>query len=142
MGKIDDMRRQREEQAAKQQREHDARLRRAPAPAPAARAERTADQPKPTMSEPEKPEPEKPKSEKPEPEKAKSEKAKPEKRVAEKAAASSEPIANRNAKADKGDKTEGKCSGCGKVRPLVNGKVGNHQKGFGKMCPGSRKEPA
>lgn len=119
MGKIDDMRRQREEQAAKQQREHDARLRAAP---PAARAERSADEPEPAKSE--------------------ITKGKPEKRVAERAAASSEPIANRNAKADKGDKTEGKCSGCGKVRPLVNGMVGNHQKGFGKMCPGSRKEPA
>lgn len=38
--------------------------------------------------------------------------------------------------------TEGKCSVCGKVRPLSNGLVGNHQKGFGKMCAGSRKAPA
>jgi len=37
---------------------------------------------------------------------------------------------------------EGACSVCGKVRALSNGLVTNHQKGFGKMCPGSRKEPA
>ena len=39
------------------------------------------------------------------------------------------------------DAVEGKCSVCGKARPLANGLVSNHQKGFGKMCPGSRKEP-
>lgn len=37
---------------------------------------------------------------------------------------------------------EGKCSVCGKVKPLTNGLVANHQKGFGKACAGSRKEPA
>jgi hypothetical protein len=37
---------------------------------------------------------------------------------------------------------EGKCSVCGKVRALSNGLLSNHQKGLGKMCPGSRKEPA
>ena len=36
----------------------------------------------------------------------------------------------------------GACSVCGKVRALQNGLVSNHQKGFGKMCPGSRKEPS
>lgn len=36
---------------------------------------------------------------------------------------------------------QGKCSACGKVKPLTNGLVANHQKGFGKACPGSRKEP-
>jgi len=42
----------------------------------------------------------------------------------------------------KGDADEGRCAVCGKLRPLSNGLVSNHQKGFGKMCPGSRKEPA
>ena len=40
------------------------------------------------------------------------------------------------------DAEEGKCAVCGKVRALSNGVVSNHQKGLGKMCPGSRKEPA
>ncbi len=42
----------------------------------------------------------------------------------------------------KSDVEQGKCAVCGKVRALSNGLVSNHQKGFGKMCPGSRKEPA
>jgi hypothetical protein len=37
---------------------------------------------------------------------------------------------------------EGKCSVCGKMKALTNGLVANHQKGFGKACAGSRKEPA
>ena len=37
---------------------------------------------------------------------------------------------------------EGACAVCGKVRALQNGLVSNHQKGFGKMCPGSRQGPA
>ena len=36
---------------------------------------------------------------------------------------------------------EGRCSACGKMRPLQNGLVANHQKGLGKACPGSRKAP-
>ena len=44
----------------------------------------------------------------------------------------------RSASAD----AEGRCSVCNKVRALQNGLVSNHQKGLGKMCPGSRKEPA
>ncbi len=40
------------------------------------------------------------------------------------------------------DGDTGKCSECGKVRALMNGLVANHQKGLGKMCAGSRKEPA
>ncbi len=37
---------------------------------------------------------------------------------------------------------QGKCSVCGKMKPLTNGLVASHQKGFGKACAGSRKEPA
>lgn len=44
--------------------------------------------------------------------------------------------------AKKNAPTEGKCSGCGKMRPVINGLVAQHQKGFGKACPGARKEPA
>ena len=36
---------------------------------------------------------------------------------------------------------KGVCSVCGKLRVLNGGLVSNHQKGLGKMCPGSRKEP-
>jgi hypothetical protein len=50
-------------------------------------------------------------------------------------------VAAERAKA-KGDAEQGKCSVCGKLRTLSNGLVSNHQKGLGKMCPGSRKEPA
>jgi hypothetical protein len=37
---------------------------------------------------------------------------------------------------------EGRCSACGKLRPLQNGLVTSHQKGLGKACPGTRKAPA
>ena len=40
------------------------------------------------------------------------------------------------------DEARGPCSVCGKVRALKNGLVSDHQKGLGKMCTGSRKEPA
>jgi hypothetical protein len=36
---------------------------------------------------------------------------------------------------------QGKCPGCGKMKPLSNGVLANHQKGFGKACTGSRKKP-
>jgi hypothetical protein len=35
----------------------------------------------------------------------------------------------------------GTCSACGKPKPLQRGVLANHQKGLGKMCPGSRKPP-
>lgn len=37
---------------------------------------------------------------------------------------------------------EGKCSVCNKLKAVQNGVVVSHQKGLGKMCPGSRKAPA
>jgi hypothetical protein len=37
---------------------------------------------------------------------------------------------------------QGACAECGKLRPLQGGMVTQHQKGFGKLCPGSRKPPA
>ena len=36
----------------------------------------------------------------------------------------------------------GTCSGCGKPKPMQQGVIASHQKGLGKMCPGSRKPPA
>lgn len=43
--------------------------------------------------------------------------------------------------AKKADVTEGKCTECGKTKPVQNGVMAQHQKGFGKACPGSRKPP-
>ena len=40
------------------------------------------------------------------------------------------------------DDEVGTCSSCGKPKPLQRGVIANHQKGLGKMCPGSRKPPA
>lgn len=37
---------------------------------------------------------------------------------------------------------QGKCPACGKLRSLQGGVVSVHQKGFGKICPGSRQAPA
>ena len=36
----------------------------------------------------------------------------------------------------------GTCSSCGKPKPLQRGVIATHQKGLGKVCPGSRKPPA
>lgn len=36
---------------------------------------------------------------------------------------------------------QGKCPGCGKMKPVSNGLLASHQKGFGKACTGSRKKP-
>jgi hypothetical protein len=49
--------------------------------------------------------------------------------------------ARTSAKSRGGDET-GKCASCGKVKSLSGGLVTQHQKGLGKMCPGSRKAPA
>jgi hypothetical protein len=48
-----------------------------------------------------------------------------------------EPVA---AKIADGEKA--RCSGCGKMKAVQNGLIVMHQKGMGKMCAGSRKEPA
>jgi hypothetical protein len=36
---------------------------------------------------------------------------------------------------------QGKCPDCNKMKPLSNGVMASHQKGFGKACPGSKKKP-
>jgi hypothetical protein len=36
---------------------------------------------------------------------------------------------------------QGKCPTCGKMKPLSNGMLASHQKGFGKACAGSRQPP-
>jgi hypothetical protein len=42
----------------------------------------------------------------------------------------------------RGGDEQGACAVCGKQRPLHSGLLSAHQKGLGKMCPGSRKPPA
>lgn len=49
---------------------------------------------------------------------------------------------SRPTRAGRGGDEQGACSVCGKQRPLQGGMVSSHQKGFGKACPGSRKPPA
>jgi len=40
------------------------------------------------------------------------------------------------------DSTTGKCSACRKTLALQHdGTIGSHQKGLGRLCPGSRKPP-
>jgi hypothetical protein len=47
------------------------------------------------------------------------------------------------AEAAAADPTVGRCTVCRKVLALQHdGAVGNHQKGLGKMCPGSRQPPS
>ena len=48
----------------------------------------------------------------------------------------------RPSKAERASAAEdGKCPECGKVKPLQNGVMASLQKGFGKACAGSRKPP-
>jgi hypothetical protein len=54
------------------------------------------------------------------------------------------PIAERTTTArsrGKSEVTEGRCPECKKMKPVQNGVMAMHQKGMGKMCAGSRKEP-
>ena len=109
MGKIDDMRRQREEQHAAREKQADKRR----AAEPAVVAKETAPAPKSVplvAKEPAKSAP---------------------------AAAKSAP-----AKSKAPDDELGECTGCGKRKALSMGLIVSHQKGFGKACPGARKEPA
>lgn len=51
------------------------------------------------------------------------------------------PPPGRGKRGESADET-GTCSGCGKQKPMQRGVMANHQKGLGKACPGSRKPPA
>jgi hypothetical protein len=51
------------------------------------------------------------------------------------------PPPGRGKRGEAADET-GVCSSCRKPKPLQRGVIANHQKGLGKMCPGSRKPPA
>ncbi|HKQ71880.1 MAG TPA: hypothetical protein VJT73_21195 [Polyangiaceae bacterium] len=58
------------------------------------------------------------------------------------AAQAPSPLAHEEPPKARLDDARGKCAVCDKVRTLQNGLVTDHQKGLGKYCPGSRKEPA
>ncbi|MDB4942963.1 MAG: hypothetical protein JWP97_2497 [Labilithrix sp.] len=108
MGKIDEMRRVREEAFAAAER----RASKAPKPAAPAASAPAAPSAEPARAEPARAAP----------------------AAAKKAGkAAAEPGA---------DGELAKCPECGKMKPLANGVMGSHQKGFGKNCPGSRKKPA
>ncbi|MBP9204495.1 MAG: hypothetical protein KBG28_11050 [Kofleriaceae bacterium] len=110
MGKVEDMRRQREAQVAAQEKAARARaVEPAVARAPALPVEPAA---APAAPEAQAPKP-----------------------------APKATFGTRRPRADADGET-GTCASCGKVRPLQGGVIGSHQKGLGKMCPGSRKPPA
>ena len=115
MGKIDDMRRQREQQFA------DAEHREAKA----AKA-------RPVVADPPGAAPVSPASAKPE-----SEPSQP-----TRPARPTSPTKTTSAKTGETTSEQGKCPECGKMKPLQGGVMASHQKGFGKACPGSRKKPA
>lgn len=122
MGKVDDMRRLREAQHEQGQR--DAKARSAatarPAAAPARAAEVTPASAPPTAGEVDPVE---------------------DAMVPRAARVPQSGRAARVAAAAAADDT-GTCSSCGKPKPLQRGVIATHQKGLGKVCPGSRKPPS
>jgi hypothetical protein len=106
MGKIDDMRRQREQQFADAE-QRDAKAAKAPPVRTAAVVAPDAEVPQPMR---------------------------PTRPTAEKKKMTS-------SKSGGAVDEQGKCPSCGKMKPLSNGVLANHQKGFGKACTGSRKKP-
>lgn len=59
-----------------------------------------------------------------------------------KATASAKKVAAKPGKAGAAGEETGRCSACGKIKPVSRGLVAAHQKGLGKACEGSRKPPA
>ncbi len=122
MGKIEDMRRQREQQFAENERRRSQAAKAAPAaprvdaPAPSAVLPAA---PAEVSSDAEPAQPTRP-------------------------ARGTRPAAAKKGVSSKtGDSVadQGKCPECGKLKPLQNGVMASHQKGFGKACAGSRKKP-
>lgn len=101
MGKIDDMRRQREQQFAEAEQREAKAAKAKPAQVVAALA--------PVAAEP----------------------------APERASSSKKSTSKSGAAMDE----QGKCPDCKKMKPLANGVLAQHQKGFGKVCPGSKKKP-
>ncbi len=130
MGKIDDIRRQREQQFAEQQRAAHVRKSTkgdaAKATEPNAVLDSTVDKialPSAASTE---------KSESPE------KSGKTEKTASRPSKLSAKPTAGGKAAAEV---AEAKCPVCGKLRAVKNGVMAEHQKGLGKHCAGSRQKP-
>ena len=113
MGKIDDMRRLRE-QAFADAEKRASNAKRAPAAPPAAKAAPASPPPSDDREEIAQP-------------------SRPTRGAAKKKETSSKSGGSVDA--------QGKCPDCGKMKPLANGVMASHQKGFGKACPGSKKKP-
>lgn len=132
MGKIDDLRKQREQRFAEMQRRAKAHVSSADANGTAAPAPHRADSP---SAAPVSPEPVN--EEKSSPAVGPERGGRPKK-------SQLRPKSSRLSKSDpRADASlQGKCRACGKVKALANGLLVNHQKGLGKPCPGSRKKPS
>jgi hypothetical protein len=136
MGKIDDLRKQREQRFAEMQRRAKAHLSSTNANGTAAPP--AADPPAP-------PSPPEPAQERPSPalgrervDRLQKGRLEPKSAFKPKSA-----LASKNTLKARADVVmTGKCRVCGKVRALQNGLLVNHQKGLGKPCTGSRKKPA
>ncbi len=117
MGKIDDMRRQREQQFADaEQRQAKAARARPVDVAPPARSAAPVPTAAPGRADPERAQPTRP----------------------------TRPSAAKKTSSKSGGAAvdeQGKCPDCGKMKPVSNGLLASHQKGFGKACAGSRKKP-
>jgi hypothetical protein len=118
MGKIDDMRRQREQQFAERQRGANPRASEARADIPGAAAHRETNGTAATHA---------PIDEAPV-DAPKRERLPPKRKISAKSRAAAD--------------VQGKCPICGKTRAVTNGLLAFHQKGLGKPCSGSRKKPA
>jgi len=119
MGKIDDMRRQREQQfaEAEQRQAKAAKVRPLPVAAPVVTAPVVA-APVVAASDAEPAQPTRPT------------RATVEKKPKQTSSKSGAKVAD-----------QGKCPDCNKMKPLSNGVMASHQKGFGKACSGSKKKP-
>lgn len=141
MGKIDDMRRQREEQFDRQQRRSKARAD-APLVAPAAPAAPVAPvAPAPDAA---------PAARAATASAGKASAAKSPAAVSDKdvelaqPSRPTRPTATKKTTSSKSGGAvaeQGKCPVCKKMKPLANGVLAQHQKGFGKACAGSRRAP-
>ena len=120
MGKIDDMRRQREQQFADLEQRHAkaAKARPVDVVAPPSRAPALASPPVPlSASDVEPAQPTRP-------------------------TRGSDVKKKTSSKSGGTVDAQGKCPDCGKMKPVSNGLLASHQKGFGKACAGSRQKPS
>ncbi len=135
MGKIDDMRRQREQQFDLQERRAKARPPEAPKPNAAPAVASSPASPTPPAS-PASPTPRAGARSKASREDADVELAQPSRPTRPTAAKKTTSSKSGGAVSE-----QGKCPVCKKTKPVSNGVLAQHQKGFGKACAGSRRAP-